>query len=298
VAITSQVIAHTHRDRYSDGMETTATLTSETPIGGLLRAWRERRRLSQMALALDAEISTRHLSFLETGRARPSREMVLRLAEHLRVPLREQNALLLAAGFAPQYPQRPLNDESLRGVREMVQQVLDGHAPYPALAIDRHWNLQAANRAVMPLLAGVDATLLESPVNVLRLSLLPHGLAPRIVNFPEWRAHLLARLRHEADLTADAELWALLAELSGAEAATRPAARSVTVATTSPGQQLAVPLILETPLGRLRFISTTMVFGSAVDVTLSELAIESFFPADQATAAALARLDEIPGGTS
>ncbi len=163
-----------------------------------------------MALALDAEISTRHLSFLETGRARPSREMVLRLAEHLRIPLREQNALLLAAGYAPHYPQRPLSDESLRSAREMVQRVLDGHAPYPALAIDRYWNLQAANRAVMPLLAGVDAALLEPSVNVLRLSLLPNGLAPRIVNFPEWRAHLLAWLRHEVDLTADAQLLALL----------------------------------------------------------------------------------------
>jgi transcriptional regulator with XRE-family HTH domain len=279
-------------------METTATLTPETPIGGLLRAWRERRRLSQMALALEAEISTRHLSFLETGRAQPSREMVLRLAEHLRVPLREQNALLLAAGFAPQYPQRPLADESLRSARDMVQRVLDGHAPYPALAIDRYWNLQAANRAVMPLLAGVDATLLEPPVNVLRLSLLPHGLAPRIVNFPEWRTHLLARLRHEAELTADAQLRALLEELSGTETATRRANHAKVALKTSLGQQLAVPLILETPLGRLRFISTTMVFGSAVDVTLSELAIESFFPADQATAEALTRLDELPGGTS
>lgn len=279
-------------------METTATFTTETPIGGLLRAWRERRRLSQMALALEAEISTRHLSFLETGRARPSREMVLHLAEHLRVPLREQNALLLAAGFAPQYPQRPLADDALQSAREMVQRVLDGHAPYPALAIDRYWNLQAANRAVMPLMASVNATLLEPPVNVLRLSLHPQGLAPQIVNLPEWRAHLLARLRHEADLTADAQLGALLAELTSVESTTRRTARSVTVATASVGQQLAVPLILETPLGRLRFISTTMVFGSAVDVTLSEIAIESFFPADQATAAALTRSDELPGGTS
>lgn len=279
-------------------METTTALTPETPIGGLLRAWRERRRLSQMALALDAEISTRHLSFLETGRARPSREMVLRLAGCLRVPLREQNALLLAAGFAPQYPQRPLTGESLRSAREMMQRVLDGHAPYPALAIDRYWNLQAANRALMPLLAGVDATLLEPPVNVLRLSLLPHGLAPRIVNLPEWRAFLLARLRHEADLTADVQLAALLEELRGAETTPRRAARSATVGNTNAGQQLAVPLILDTPLGWLRFISTTMVFGSAVDVTLSELAIESFFPADQETAAALSRLDEAQGGRS
>lgn len=279
-------------------METTATLTSDTSIGNLLRAWRERRRLSQMELALDAEISTRHLSFLETGRARPSREMVLRLAEHLRVPLREQNALLLAAGFAPHYPQRPLNDAALQRARDMVQRVLDGHAPYPALAIDRYWNLQAVNRAVMPLLTGVDATLLEPPVNVLRLSLLPLGLAPRIVNFLEWRAHLLARLRHEAELTADTQLWALLEELSGGDITTRRAPRSLTVPAAGVEQQPAVPLILETSLGRLRFISTTMVFGSAVDVTLSELAIESFFPADQATAEALTRLDEMPGGTS
>jgi hypothetical protein len=178
----------------------------------------------------------------------------------------------------------------------MVQRVLDGHAPYPALAIDRHWNLQAANRAVMPLLAGVDAALLEPPVNVLRLSLSPQGLASRIVNLPEWRAHLLARLRHEAELTADAGLWALLEELHGAENAPHRRGRSVAVAS-SAGQHLAVPLVLDTPLGRLRFISTTMVFGSAVDVTLSELAIESFFPADQETVAALTRLDKLPGGT-
>lgn len=277
-------------------MDTTATLTTESPIGGLLRTWRERRRLSQMALALEAEISTRHLSFLETGRARPSREMVLRLAEHLRVPLREQNALLLAAGFAPQYPQRPLTDESLRSVREMVQRVLDGHAPYPALAIDRHWNLQAANAAVMPLLAGVDTSLLTPPINVLRLSLLPGGLAPQIVNLPEWRAHLLARLRHEVELTADPQLQDLLHELGGGESTIHRTGRSVAVAMQT-GRQLAVPLILDTAFGRLHFISTTMVFGSAVDVTLSELAIESFFPADQATANALTRLREQQGGT-
>ena len=279
-------------------MDTTATLPPDTSVGGLLRAWRERRRLSQMALALDAEISTRHLSFLETGRARPSREMVLRLAEHLRIPLREQNVLLMAAGFAPYYPQRPLADESLRSAREMVQRVLDGHTPYPALAIDRYWNLQATNRAVMPLLSGVDATLLEPPVNVLRLSLLPHGLANRIVNFPEWRAHLLARLRHEVDLTGDPQLLALQEEVGGAATAHQRTGRSVPLPTSNVSQHLAVPLVLDTPLGRLRFISTTMVFGSAVDVTLSELAIESFFPADQATAEALIQMDDQQGGAS
>jgi transcriptional regulator with XRE-family HTH domain len=279
-------------------METTATYTPDSSIGGLLRAWRERRRLSQMALALEAEISTRHLSFLENGRARPSREMVLRLAEHLRIPLREQNMLLMAAGYAPYYPQRPLSDDSLRSAREMVQRVLDGHAPYPALAIDRYWNLQAANRVVMPLLSGVDPALLEPPVNVLRVSLLPNGIAPKIINFPEWRAHLLARLRHEVDLTADPQLQALLEELGGAAPTERRTGRSVPLTTSHVGQQLAVPLVMNTPLGTLRLISTTMVFGSAVDVTLSELAIESFFPADQATAETLASLDEQPGGAS
>ncbi|MFT4037752.1 MAG: helix-turn-helix transcriptional regulator [Thermomicrobiales bacterium] len=277
-------------------METTATHSPDTTISGLLRTWRERRRLSQMALALDAGISTRHLSFMETGRARPSREMVLRLAEKLRVPLREQNALLLAAGYAPQYPERPLTEAAMSATQAMVQQVLDGMAPGPALAIDRHWTMQAANRAVAPLLAGVDPALLAPPVNVVRLSLHPAGLAPRIVNLPEWRAHLLARLRREVELTADPLLEALLAEHQPQGASMRPA-RSVTIDVPGGGPPLAVPLLLESPVGRLRLLSATMVFGTAVDVTLSELAIETFFPADTATAAALARLDQ-QGGAS
>src|SRR5262244_3339088 len=172
------------------------------PVGSLLRKWRERRRLSQLDLACEAEISTRHLSFLETGRSLPSREMVLRLAEQLEVPLRERNVLLIAAGYAPAFPERPLDDPALQAARKAVDLVLAGHEPYPALAIDRHWTLIASNNAVPPLMAGADPSLLRPPVNVLRLSLHPAGLSPRIVNLPQWRAHLLERLRRQIDLTA------------------------------------------------------------------------------------------------
>src|SRR6266511_3126136 len=185
------------------------------PVGNLLRKWRERRRLSQLDLACEAEISTRHLSFLETGRSLPSREMVLRLAERLDVPLRERNALLVADGYAPAFPERQLDDPALQSARKAVDLVLAGHEPYPALAIDRHWNLIASNNAVPPLLGSVDPALLRPPVNVLRVSLHPAGLAPRIANLPEWRAHLLARLRHQIDLTADSVLVELMRELSG-----------------------------------------------------------------------------------
>ncbi|HEU5430142.1 MAG TPA: helix-turn-helix domain-containing protein, partial [Thermomicrobiales bacterium] len=183
------------------------------PIGELLREWRERRRLSQLALALDADVSSRHVSFIETGRSRPSREMVLRLAERLDVPLRERNRLLLAAGFAPAYPERGLADPDLAQIRQAIDLVLAGHEPYPALAVDRHWNLVAANRAVASLLAGVAPDLLTPPVNVLRLSLAPAGLAPRIINLPEWRAHVLERLRRQVEASADPALAALLTDL-------------------------------------------------------------------------------------
>jgi transcriptional regulator with XRE-family HTH domain len=188
-------------------------MNSTQAIGDHLKAWRQRRRLSQLDLAADAEISTRHLSFLETGRARPSRDMVLRLAERLEVPLRERNTLLVAAGFAPVFPQRALDHPSLQAARQAVELVLAGHEPYPALAVDRHWTLVSANKAVAPLLAGVDAALLKAPVNVLRLSLHPKGLARRIANLAEWRAHLLARLRQQIEATADETLTALLEEL-------------------------------------------------------------------------------------
>lgn len=245
--------------------------------------------MSQLDLACEADISTRHLSFVETGRAQPSREMVIRLAERLEVPLRERNLLLVAAGYAPVFPERPLEDPALRSAREAVELVLAGHEPYPALAVDRHWTLAASNRAVAPLLEGIDAELLRPPVNVLRLGLHPSGLAPRIVNFSEWRAQLLARLRRQVELTADAVLAGLMRELSDYP----PPAGA---ADAGPPSDLAyggvvVPFQLAAEGGvTLSFISTTTVFGTPVDVTLSELAIESFFPADAATAEALRRL--------
>jgi transcriptional regulator with XRE-family HTH domain len=263
-------------------MATAANATK--PVGDLLREWRQRRRMSQLDFASDAEISTRHLSFLETGRSQPSRDMILKLAERLDVPLRERNLLLTAAGYAPLFPQRKLDDPKLQSAREAVELVLKGHEPMPAIAIDRHWTMVAANGAVQPLLAGIAPALLNPPVNVLRLSLHPDGLAPRIENLSEWREHLFERLRRQIDLTADPVLIELLDELRGYPnlAAGRPG-RSVDYA------GVVVPLRLRTEHGMLSFFSTTTVFGTPIDVTLSELAIESFFPADAETSAALRR---------
>ena len=249
-------------------------------IGEHLRDWRQRRRLSQLDLALDADISTKHLSFLETGRSQPSRDMVLRLAERLDVPLRERNILLVSAGFAPNFPQRALEDPAMSAARKAVDLVLKGHEPYPAIAVDRHWTLVAHNAAVMALLASAEASLLAPPVNVLRLSLHPQGLAPQIENLAEWRAHLLARLRQQIDVTADATLVALRDELAAYPA---PAASRARPAHDEYGG-VVVPMRLKTPRGTLSFFSTTTIFGTPVDITLSELAIESFFPADAATA--------------
>lgn len=257
------------------------------PVGDYLREWRQRRRMSQLDLACEADISTKHLSFLETGRSLPSRDMVLHLADRLEVPLRERNVLLLAAGYAPVFPERALADPALQAARKAVDLVLKGHEPYPAVAIDRHWTLVAGNAAIPPLLAGVDPTLLKPPVNVLRLSLHPAGLAPRIVNLAEWRAHLLERLRRQIDVTADAVLIALVSELRDYPAPRAPGPRP---AAEQDYAGVAVPFQLATDGGVLSFFSTTTVFGTPVDVTLSELALESFFPADPATADALRRL--------
>ncbi len=262
-----------------------SSVTDYSEAGRHLREWRQRRRMSQLDLALEAEISTRHLSFVETGKAQPSRQMVLNLCDRLEVPLRDRNMLLVAAGYAPVFPQRPLDDPALQRARAAVELVLKGHEPFPALAIDRHWTLVAANRAVAPLLAGAQAGLLQPPVNVLRLSLHPEGLAPRIANLPEWRAHLLERLRQQIEITADATLIALREELRALPA---PISRVPPVPDRFAG--VAVPLVLVTEAGTLSFLSTTTVFGTPVDVTLSEIAIESFFPADAATAQALQRL--------
>jgi transcriptional regulator with XRE-family HTH domain len=252
-------------------------------VGLQIRDWRQRRRRSQLDLALDAEISARHLSFLETGRSRPSREMVLRLAEKLDVPLRERNELLVAAGFAPLFPERPLDDPTLKTARRAVDLVLKGHEPFPALAIDRHWTLIASNAAVAPMLVGVEKSLLEPPVNVLRLSLHPGGLAPRIANIGEWRAHLFERLRSQIDLTADRKLIELLEELKGYPVPEQQPAEPPAVDYGS----VVVPFRLRTGDGELAFFSTTTVFGTPIDITLSELAIEAFFPADEATASAI-----------
>jgi transcriptional regulator with XRE-family HTH domain len=256
------------------------------PVGEHLREWRQRRRLSQLELACAADISTRHLSFLETGRARPSRDMVLHLAERLAVPLRERNAILVAAGYAPVFPQRPLTDPALSAAQEAVRLVLAAHEPAPAIAVDRHWHLVAANRAIEPLVAGADPALTQPPVNVLRLSLHPHGVAPRILNFAQWRGHVFDKLRQQIAASADPTLAALLAELENYLAPAAPEAGDEAVGLGDPGG-CVVPLRVIFEGRALTFLSTTTVFGTPVDVTLEELAIESFFPADAATAEAL-----------
>lgn len=250
------------------------------PVGEHLREWRRRRRMSQLDLALEAGISARHLSFVETGRARPSRDMILQLTERLSVPLRERNVFLLAAGYAPMFPKRPLDDPALAQARKAVELVLAGHEPYPALAVDRHWNLVTANRALPPLMIGAAAELLEPPVNVLRLSLHPRGLAPRIANLAEWRAHLLARLRQQIDASGDEVLLDLHTELSAYPSPRKDKPMAADLAEGG----VVVPLRFQTEGGLLSLFSTTTVFGTPIDVTLAELAIEAFFPADEATA--------------
>jgi transcriptional regulator with XRE-family HTH domain len=248
-------------------------------IGEKLHDWRRRRRLSQLDLAGDAEISARHLSFIETGRAKPSRAMLLKLAETLDIPLRERNAWLLAAGFAPTYPEHGLDSDALRPTLDMVETLLAAHLTFPALAIDRHWTLIRANAAIAPLLTGVAPFLLEPPINVLRLSLHPQGLAPRIANLFEWKTHLLHRLARQIIDTADPILATLHEELRHYPGGTP--------SPTQPSGAIAVPLQLRGEHGILSFLSTTMVFGTPLDVTVSELAIETFLPADAATAEAL-----------
>jgi transcriptional regulator with XRE-family HTH domain len=265
--------------------------SASLPIGTLLREWRQRRRLSQLDLAGDAEISTRHLSFVETGRSLPSREMVLRLAERLEVPLRERNRLLTAAGYAPMFRERGLDDPALAAARQAVELILRGHEPYPALAVDRHWTLVSYNRMLPVLLAGLPAELTRAPLNVLRLSLHPQGLAPRILNLAQWRSHLFARLRQQIGASGDPGLVALLEELQAYPA---PPGTAPEAPHAEPG--VVVPLQLATPSGTLSFISTTTVFGTPVDITLSELALETFFPADAATAQALRRLGDGQAG--
>lgn len=245
-------------------------------VGPLLRDWRRRRRLSQLDLALEAGVSARHLSFVETGRARPSAQMVLHLAGQLDVPLRERNALLLAAGYAPVYAERDLNAPEMTPVRGAIDRILAGHEPHPAVVFDRQWELVAANRGLGVLLEGVAPHLLEPPVNVLRVGLHPEGLAARTANLGRWRTHLLERLGRQVALTGDPALRTLLDEVTGYPGPPAPEAR--------PGDEIAVPLRLRTPDGELAFLSTVATFGTAVDITVAELSIESFFPTDARTA--------------
>ena len=245
-------------------------------VGSLLRDWRMRRHLSQLDLALDTGISARHLSFVETGRSNASSELLLRLADQLEMPLRDRNKLLLAAGYAPRFQQRELDAPELKPVRDAIGHVLAGHEPYPALAVDRHWNLIASNAALGLLLEDVAPELLQPPVNCMRLALHPQGLAPRIRNLAQWRGHLLERLHREVALHGDPLVEQLLEEVS---AYPGPA-----LDLGAEGGEIMVALELESSLGLLRLFGTVATFGTAVDITVAELSVEAFFPADAATA--------------
>jgi transcriptional regulator with XRE-family HTH domain len=280
--ITSEVIDVTRLRRAS--VNEMSYVAARPAVGALLRDWRQRRRMTQMDLALEADVSARHLSFIETGRSTPSAEMVKHLAEQLDVPLRERNELLLAAGYAPAYGQRDLDEPEMGPVREAIERVLKGHEPFPAVVVDRHWGMVAGNSAIPLLTAGVAEHLLAPPVNVLRLTLHPEGMAPKIANLPEWRAHLLDRLGRQVVTSGDPALAALheeLVALPGRDP-TQPAHAPDLAA-----GEIAVPLRIRHGDGELCFISTYTTFGTAVDVTVSELSIEAFFPADDETARVL-----------
>jgi transcriptional regulator with XRE-family HTH domain len=247
----------------------------------MLRGWRQRRRLSQLALAVQADVSTRHLSFVESGRAQASRELLLHLAEKLHVPLRDRNSLLIAGGYAPVYSETPMDAESMRQVREAIDQLLSSHEPYPAIIVDRVWDVVAANQPALAIISeGLSPALLSPRVNALRVSLHPEGLAPRIVNFGEWRAHLLERLRRQMALTGSPELADLYEELVQLPDGSSDEAES-------PDHGVFVPLRIRSHGRELSFFSTIATFGAPADITLAELAIESFFPANLETAAAL-----------
>jgi transcriptional regulator with XRE-family HTH domain len=252
-----------------------------TPFGTLMRQWRRRRHLSQLDLAIEAEVSSRHVSFIETGRATPSRGMVLRLASALEVPLRERNQLLVAAGLAPEYSERSLDDPEMVAVRQGVEQVLAAYDPYPCLALDRGWNILRSNAGAAVLLDGVAPHLLTQP-NALRIALHPEGLAPRIENLGQWRHHLIGRLTREAAVSGAPDLVALLAEIESFPG------DSVIADDALPAGDIVIPLRLSSAAGGvLSFLSTVTTFGTALDLTAAELSIEAFLPADAATAVAL-----------
>ena len=248
---------------------------SQLDIGEHVKEWRKRRRVTQLEVALAAGVSTRHLSFIETGRAVPSRQMVLHLAEYFRVPIRERNMMLVSAGYAPMFMERSLEDPALAAVQHAISLILERHKPYPAFALDRHWNVVASNRALPVLYEGIAPHLLQPPINVMRLSLHPEGMSTRIENLPEWRAHALHRVQEHLDLSADPVLLGLHRELLSYPAPPQETTRAYDV---------FVPYRVQTRIGLLSFLTTTMVFGTPLDVTLSELMLECFFPADGATA--------------
>jgi transcriptional regulator with XRE-family HTH domain len=243
-------------------------------VGELLRQWRHRRRLSQLDLAIAADVSARHVSLVETGKSRPSAAMVLRLAAHLDVPLRDRNRLLLAAGFAPRYAERPLDDGALSAARNAVERVLRAHEPYPALAFDRRWNIIMMNRAVDPFLAEVDPELLRPPVNLLRLGLDPRGLARLVVNLADVRAVFRSRIRRQLTAAPDPGLAALYEELLEPGSEDAPA-----------GSDVMIHMIVRHGGRELRLFSTITTFGTPTDITLDEVAIESYYPADTESAA-------------
>ncbi len=264
---------------------TTMTDVGAPAVGHLLRDWRARRRLSQLDLANVAGISARHLSFVETGRSRPSREMVLHLADQLDVPLRERNALLIAGGFAPTFHATDFDAPEMQPVRDAIDRLLAAHEPYPAILVDRRWTLMAANRAAIVLVDGVAPGLLDPPCNVLRATLHPKGLSSRIVNLDEWFDHILGNLRRQIAVTGDDELRALADELMGY-------AGELGLAVPPPqegSRAIAIPMRLRTDDGELAFITMIATFGTALDITLTELSIETFLPADPATSAVLHR---------
>jgi transcriptional regulator with XRE-family HTH domain len=255
-------------------------------VGDLLRQWRHQRRMSQLDLAGEADVSARHLSFVETGRSRPSRELVLHLAEHLDVPLRDRNTLLMAAGFAPTYPETPLDADEMTPVRDAIDKILSSHLPFPAVVVDRHWNLVSANDTALAVLTdGVAPDLMGPHANTLRVCLHPEGLAPRIVNLAEYSAHLIERLDRLAAASADPELLSLRDELLR-----YPGVSAGHSGGSDTASRLFVPLVLRGDDGALTFFSTIATFGTAHDITVAELAIEAFFPADERTGAALGGL--------
>ncbi|MGW4385119.1 helix-turn-helix domain-containing protein [Streptomyces sp. NPDC004685] len=264
-------------------MSTATTRARPSGIGPLLREWRERRRVSQLELALRADSSARHLSFVETGRSRPSEELVLRLAEHLDVPVRERNALLLAAGYAPRFAETPLDDPSMGALREGLDRLLHGYEPYPALVVDATYTVVAANRGIAMLMEGIPESLLTPPLNAMRLTLHPEGLAPRIRNLREWRGHLLAQMERQIALDRSEALRAVYDEVKAYPVADRDGGDDGGEA----GEAVpyfALPMVIEHDGQVLSFVSSISTFNTPMDVTVAELAIETFLPADPATA--------------